>query len=351
LQAIAVLRLTAADWVEDLRPPSRALHVLAHQVMALVLQEGGLSRHRIKGWIEAAFPFRDIDAEDFGRLVDTMLERGILYEADGLLSLGARGERLYGRANFFELYAVFSTPPVLRVLHGLTEIGQVQAQFISLHDPAKGPLRFRLAGRAWEVVQVEWTKGVLRARPAEHGRVPTWLGQPGMLSEALCSEMRRTLLHEEGERDWLTHSAREELSALREDYAELLGSSLIPLEANGEGVQWHTFAGAAINRLLAAGLGIASDTKWVAGNLSLRCGDIDLSRARDALKALSDIDWGSIALDAAHAAARGPLSKFQPCLPRDAEDRFLAERLLDVPGVLSFLSSYDKIASSVVRRD
>src|SRR6185369_8644582 len=46
LQSVALLRLAETGWVEDVRPASQALHVLAHQVMALVLQEAGISRHQ-----------------------------------------------------------------------------------------------------------------------------------------------------------------------------------------------------------------------------------------------------------------------------------------------------------------
>src|SRR5436189_6134430 len=46
-----------------------------------------------------------------------------------------------------------------------------------------------------------------------------------------------------------------------------------------------------------------------------------------------------VAADVAREMARGMLSKFQPCLPQDAEDRLLAERLLDVPGTLRFLGT------------
>jgi hypothetical protein len=37
--------------------------------------------------------------------------------------------------------------------------------------------------------------------------------------------------------------------------------------------------------------------------------------------------------------ARGMVSKFQPCLPEDAEDRLLAEKLLDHAGTLAFLGT------------
>lgn len=340
LQSLALVRLAEAGWVEDVRPASMALHVLAHQVMALVLQEGGISRHRVMPWLDSAYPFASIRPERFHELVDTMVARQILYEADGLLSLGARGEKLYGRRNFFELYAVFTAPPMLRVLHGKEDIGYVQALFVSMHDHNQGPLCFRLAGRPWQVSKAEWGKGVLHVRPAEHGRVPSWLGLPGMLSTAVCQAMLDVLVRPiDAEHAWLSHSAQLELESLRESYDGLLEPGTAPLEMQPDGLVWHTFGGGGVNRLLAAALEETTGKKWVAGNLSLRAKDFPIAGARDAIQGLSGLHWERTAANAARGMARGMVSKFQPCLPEDAEDRLLADRLLDLPGTLRFLGS------------
>jgi ATP-dependent Lhr-like helicase len=339
LQAVALLRLAEAGWVEDVKPATHAMHVLAHQVMALILQEGGISRHKLMPWVEAAYPFSSVRLERVRELIDTMLDRDILYEADGLLSLGQRGEKLYGRKNFFELYAVFTAPPVLRVQHGKEDVGYLQALFVSMHDASKGPLCFRLSGRAWEVGQIDYGKGILHVRPAEGGRVPSWLGLPSVLSSALCQGMLDVLLHERQEGAWLGPAAAAELAAMRESYDGLLEAGTAPLEDHPDGVQWHTFAGGAVNRLLAAGLEQKSGKRWVAGNLSLRCKDIALTAASDAIRSLADLSWERVAAGAAREMARGMLSKFQPCLPEEAEDRLLSERLLDQAGALRFLAN------------
>lgn len=339
LQSVALLRLAEAGWVEDVKPAAHAMHVLAHQVMALILQEGGISRYALMPWVEAAYPFSSVRAERVAELIDTMLERDILYEADGLLSLGTRGEKLYGKKNFFELYAVFTAPPVMRVQHGKEDVGYIQALFVTMHDHAKGPLCFRLSGRAWEVGQVDWGKGVLHVRPADYGRVPSWLGLPGVLSNALCQGMLDVLVHEQQEGAWLSPAAAAELATMRDSYDGLLEPGTAPLEEQPDGVQWHTFAGGAVNRLLAAGLEQESGKKWVAGNLSLKCKDIAFTAAGDAVRGLPDLNWELVAANAARDMARGMLSKFQPCLPEEAEDRLLSERLLDQPGTLRFLAT------------
>lgn len=337
LQAVALLGLAESGWVEDVRPPEDALHILAHQIMALILQEDGVSRHRLLPWVASAYPFTSIGAERCQELIDTMLERDILYESEGLLSLGRQGESLYGRQNFFELYAVFTAPPVLRVQYGKEEVGHVQALFVSMHDPATGPLCFRLAGRAWEVGQIDWSKGVLHVRSADKGRVPSWLGVPGTLSLELCHAMREVLLHEGGEATWLTRSAALELGALRAGYGPLLATGVAPMEELSDGIQWHTFASGGVNRLLAAGLEVMSGKRWTPGNLSLRCKGLSAAKARELIHALPDQDWASLAIEAARGMLRGPISKFQPCLPLEAENRLMAERLLDLKGTVAFL--------------
>lgn len=339
LQSVAILRLVNQGWVEDVRPAAQAMHVLAHQIMALSLQEGGISRHQLLPWVDSAYPFTSIREERVQELVNTMIERQILHEADGLLSLGQRGERLYGRRNFFELYAVFTAPPILRVTHGREEVGSVQSLFVSMHDREKGPLCFRLAGRAWEVENVDWSKGVLEVHPAAQGRVPSWIGMPSLLSTKLCQTMLDVLIHPGPEADWLSADAAGQLAQLREGYDGLLAEGTAPMEEDADGVRWHTFGGGAVNRLLGAGLESVTGRRWTAGNLSIHCKEVGLSDATAAARALPGLDWERVASTAAHAMARGMVSKFQPCLPEDAEDRLLAERLLDIAGALRFLAT------------
>ncbi len=350
LQSVALLRLADAGWVEDVRPASQAMHVLAHQVMALSLQEGGISRHSLFPWIEAAYPFSSVRPERLQELLDTMVARDILYEADGLLSLGRRGEKLYGRRHFFELYSVFTAPPVMRVQHGKDDVGYVQGVFVSMHDHRQGPLCFRLSGRAWEVGQIDWSKGVLHVRPADRGRVPSWLGVPGMLSTRLCEAMRDVLVGEGPPDEWVTRGAALELESLRDSYAGLLDGEAAPLEDLPDGVTWHTFGGGGVNRLLSAGLEQISGKRWIAGNLSVRCKDLPVTAARDALAGLASLDWERVAATAARSMARGTVSKFQPCLPEDAEDRLLAEKLLDLAGTLRFLGSAKVSGTQVTLR-
>jgi ATP-dependent Lhr-like helicase len=60
--------------------------------------------------------------------------------------------------------------------------------------------------------------------------------------------------------------------------------------------------------------------------------------AEKLLARLEDLNWEHTGMEAARSMARGLVSKFQPCLPQEAEDRLLAERLLDVEGTRKFMA-------------
>lgn len=340
LQALALVRLMSRGWVEDVEPIAQAAHILAHQILALSLQEGGVSRHRVLQHVAPAYCFRGLQPADVEALVDTMVARRILYESDGLLSLGEEGERRYGRQNFFELYAVFSAPSVVRVMYRRTEIGTVQSLFIrSCMDREEG-LLFRLAGRSWAVTHVELDRGLVQVVPAARGRVPSWLGFPSMLSYELCQEMKLALADDDAP-TWLTPPARRELGLLRRSYEGLVEPGVAPIEAAGGSHQWHTFAGGAINRLLASALEDLGAGKWTAGNLTLKpTSPLADAVVTDAITRLREVDWPAQARRYVARMSHLQVSKFQVCLPEELEARLLVERLTDVEGTGRFVDEH-----------
>lgn len=336
LQAVALLTLMESGWVEDVRPVARAAHILAHQTLALTLQDGGISRFRLMDQLRGGYPYRDLSEEDVQRLIDTMVERDILHESEGLLSLGLEGERIYGRQNFFELYAVFSTPSVMRVTYRRTDVGTIQARFLRAAMDEEAGLAFRLAGRSWQVVDFDFNKGQVQVVPADHGRVPSWLGAPAYLAYELCQQMK-TVLRETDLPGWLSPSAQQELTWLRQSYEGLVEVGQAPIESGGADLQWHTFAGGAVNQLLAQALQDHGAGRWTPGNLTLKSRDqVGIAVAQEALTALLETDWDEHARRLVQGR-RFQVSKFQACLPEDLEERLLVERLTAPEATAAFV--------------
>ena len=147
----------------------------------------------MREWLSVVPDFSGITAEEFDGLVDYMLEESYLFLSGGLLSMGDETERAFGRKNFMELYAVFSSPVRYRVLTAQKqEIGTLEQNFVdSLVDNVT---TFLLGGRAWVAEHVNHTDRTVRVHPAPGGKRPSWGGYiPQMLSCDLCQQVRRTL--------------------------------------------------------------------------------------------------------------------------------------------------------------
>lgn len=332
LQAAALLELHAQGYVEPAGATHWAPHVLAQQLIALAMQQRGVPTLDWWSWLEGCAAFAEISPETRDTIANHMLAEGILTEIDHRLVLGDRGQKLYGAKNFLELYAVFSTPHVLRVLHGAQEIGMVDAFF--LQDEDRRSAAFVLAGRPWRILNVNWKAGTCEVEPAEHGTYPRWYGRPTLLSRALCTAMHDLLISDDVRAPWSKRAASA-IQQLRESHG-FLRDEATPLTNELDGaIKWWTFAGGRGNRLLAAALQARLGDKVTAGNEAVRfSGEAGKSEVgvRTAIRELATgpfVTW-------AHAArwtdvsANARVSKFQPCLPEDVEQELVARELMDV---------------------
>ncbi len=347
LRAAAIIDLFRSGFVEPAGPSTWTPHVLAHQAIALAMQEHGSASHGWWNWLEGCAAYRDVSAAERGSIVRHMVENDILVEADARLALGARGERLYGARNFLELYAVFSTPRVLRVMHGQSEVGVVDASF--LQDKEQKVPNFVLAGRAWRIVAVDWKGGTCSVEPAEVGSYPRWFGLPMSLERSLCQAMRRVLTSKAADPSW-SKRAVTALEAQRELH-NFLDDSPLPLTEDPDGrCRWWTFGGGAGNRVLAGLLELELGERVSPGNTFITFANgaaesaIAIRRAIDALAARAPLSW-------AHAAAlvdpgqRSRVSKFQPCLPSEVEHALVARETMNVDDASATLAHWNRCAT------
>jgi ATP-dependent Lhr-like helicase len=329
--AAALLRLWRAGHVEPVALRHRAYHLLAHQIMALAIQEQGIPASDWWAWVAPATAFSGISSEDRAALVEHMLSEDILHQDGGRLSLGLRGEKRYGLRNFLELYAVFSAPRTLIVRWGSQEIGNVDASFVEQEE--LGRLRLTLGARTWQATSVDWTHGILYVQPAEHGGLARWHGQPVLLRGELCRAMRAVLTGSDEDAAW-SRRARARMAEIRKEHAYLVPAGLQLEPEPGGSVRLWTFAGGRANNLLAKVFESLLGEKVTANNQALRFRDkagnseVAIRQAIDRLRAENRPDEQD-ALRFAASCARGRLSKFEPCLPERLASAYLAELLTD----------------------
>lgn len=193
MQAVAVIELARAGWVESVQVNGRCWPVLVHQLFALTLQFGPISAERCWEQLHLVPDFAGIGRDEFDRMVAHMVGTEYLFESGGLLSIGQKAERVFGRRNFMELYAVFSSPVLYRVQTATgRELGSLEQDFVD--RLVEEMSAFLLAGRAWLVEHVHHEDKLVRVREAPRGQKPTWGGfVPALLGFELCQSMKQVL--------------------------------------------------------------------------------------------------------------------------------------------------------------
>ncbi len=169
IQVIAITELLLEYRVEP--PDTAGLHLstLLQQLLALIVQYGGITAK--DGWdvLCGSGVFQLPAKSTYFALLKAMGGAGLITQmSDGLLVLGVVGERLVEHYDFF---AVFFAPDELTVMHQGQLIGRVDPQ----GSVAPGSY-IVLAGRRWEVTDVDVSVGVVQVRPARAGRAPRFGG-------------------------------------------------------------------------------------------------------------------------------------------------------------------------------
>lgn len=342
LQAAAIIELARRHWVESVHPPRRAWPVLVHQLLALTLQFGAISRERCFEQLARVPDFSGVTHDELNEVVGYMLEHGYLFESGGLLSMGETAERVYGRKNFAELYAVFSSPVLYRVLTDAgSEIGALEQSFVDSLVPEVSA--FLLGGRAWVAHVVHHDDKTVRVTPAPRGKKPSWGSfAPQLLGRELCLEMRAILTGTDV-LPYLDAPARAALDEMRREMGPYLTSAL-HIEVDHRRLTWFNLWGGRINHTLKHGLLLefGRDLQVVADNFGLRLeGDVPAASAViEALGRMAELAYWHDEKRLTRLLDLLPpyrLSKFQRALPQRFQTEMVGEYLLDVVGAAEML--------------
>ncbi len=265
LRAAATIALWREGFVEPVVPPPKPYHILAQQLMALVLQERGIGQQGWFEWVSSVSAFADMNRAKIADLVQYLLASRILWSDNGILSFAPEGEAHFGKKNFLELLSVFSSPPLFKVLSGQKELGYVhESTFYKRED---GPVILVLAGRSWKTNHLDWKRRIAHVEPTDERGRSRWLGEGQFLSYRVCQSIKRLLATDTDEAYW-SQRATAAMRDVRKEYSWVaLGSTSVLRHASGE-ILWWTFAGGVANTLIAGHLKAVADT--TADNLAIR---------------------------------------------------------------------------------
>jgi ATP-dependent helicase Lhr and Lhr-like helicase len=335
LQTLGMLRAWEGGFVEPLDPPPLPLHLVVQQLLALVLQEGGVGRKTWPEWYGEPFVFGEEALAELDVLTDWLIRRGFLFEDQGILGIGEEGQRAFGGRNFIDLMAVFTEPPVLKVIAGRTEIGHIPLRLLTLEAPDGHVLL--LGGRDWHVLSVDWRRGIVEVEPAERRGKIRWFGEARGLSFEICQGIKSVLAGASLERCSLSRRAAGRLEKLRDEFSWVRQADETAVVRAADGSQhWWTFGGMAANTWLATAIGDLGQ-QVSAGDLSIRL--TDSATASDLIERLVLCDPSNLHLSGQIAAGAVERLKFGEALPDDVARR-VVERRMRVDSVVRTLAAW-----------
>jgi ATP-dependent Lhr-like helicase len=328
LLASSVLLRWGEGFVEPTVPPPLPLHILAQQILALVLQQGQIGRHTWSEWFGDPFVLGDDVAAHADEVIDHLLaERYLIDGGAGMLSIGDVAEAELGRRHFMELLAVFTSPPLFSVRHGRLEVGLVPDEALFLRPPGgdRGSTVLLLGGNNWLVSHVDWRRRVIQVEPSEQRGVARWTGGGAPLSATLARGVRDVLTGTDPSAVQISQRASEQLSEVRAGYPWVRPGHTTLVD-DGR-TRWWTFAGQHANTWLASALsGVRTENTAYDGFSIAVDATTDLERLRSIL---DDTDFTEANLAQWISADAAKHLKFSECVPKHLVEAEVTRRTRD----------------------
>lgn len=215
IQSIAMIECLKDGWCEPPVPTGVHLSTLLHQVLALILQKGGISPQSAWQILCDCGPFKAVDRAVFADLLRCMASSNnklIEQSPEGLLMIGEFGERITEAHDF---YPVFSTEREYRIMHEARTLGTYP-----LDSAIRSGETLIFAGRRWQVLEVDDATRVITVKPTRGGKPPRFSGNGGGLHDRIPETMKRVL--EGGEQfAYIDRIASEMLASARQCFVEL----------------------------------------------------------------------------------------------------------------------------------
>lgn len=206
LRGIAIIQLYIEErFIEPPRCRKMPMSLLFHQTLSVLAASGELTPRRLAERVLSLPPFREVTREDYRTLMVSMIEHDFLEmtEEKGLI-VGMAGERLL---KSFKFYAVFKDSEDFTVRAGSDEIGTITT------PPPVGD-RFALAGRVWEVEELDIARKLIYVKQVDGKMEVSWPGDFGEIHTKILERMRRVLM-EDTVYPYLKPNARKRLEVAR----------------------------------------------------------------------------------------------------------------------------------------
>ena len=206
LRGVALVELYRDE--RFIEPPSEKkmpFSLLFHQTLSILASSGELSAKDLATRVLTLPPFSHIDKNDYKELLVHMINEEYLeLTEEGGIIIGLSGECLI---NSFKFYAVFLDSEDFTVRCDSDEIGTITT------PPPVGE-RVALAGRVWEVIEIDISHRLVFVKSVEGKKEISWPGDSGEVHTRVLEKMREVLFSDK-EYPYLMQNAQKRLAVAR----------------------------------------------------------------------------------------------------------------------------------------
>ncbi len=206
IRAIAIIQLYIEErFIEPSQRKKLPYSLLFHQTLSVLASSGELTAKRLAERVLSLPPFTSVSPESYKTLLISMLNNDLIEmtEEKGLI-VGLVGERLL---KSFKFYAVFKDSEDFTVRQGSEEIGTITT------PPPVGD-RFALAGRVWEVEEIDVQRKLIYVHKVDGKMEISWPGDFGEIHTKILKRMKQVLL-EDTDYPYLKENAKKRLDLAR----------------------------------------------------------------------------------------------------------------------------------------
>lgn len=206
LRAIAIIQLYIEErFIEPPQNKKMPFSLLFQQTLSVCASSGELTPKRLAEKVLSLPPFTLVTKEDYKTLILSMLQNDYLEMTDekGII-IGLAGEKILSS---FKFYAVFKDSEDYTVRCESDEIGTITT------PPPVGD-RFALAGRVWEVEELDIPRKLIYVKAVLGKMEVSWPGDYGEIHTKILERMKKVLT-EDTVYPYLKPNARKRLEVAR----------------------------------------------------------------------------------------------------------------------------------------
>ena len=187
LRGIGIVELYSSErFIEPPRIKKMPLSLAFHQTLSVLASGGELTPKELASRILSLPPLSEISKETYRALLVSMINNDYLeLTEEKTVIIGLAGERII---NSFKFYAVFKDSEDFTVRCDSEEIGTITT------PPPVGD-RFALAGRVWEVKEIDVPRRLIFVKRVDGKMEVSWPGDGGEIHTKLLLAMRDVLFN------------------------------------------------------------------------------------------------------------------------------------------------------------